>query len=219
LTVQPYPGLALLHVTPQVVSTLLEILLGGAAQGSPALNRPVTEIEMDVLDGVVRLLTQQLRECWQEADFRSVRWEKDSDLIQLMAPNEGLVLLPFEISMGESAGPITLALPALVVHTLRHRFERCWSAPRVPSAEADQARMFELLQQANLEIEVRLEGPTVLLKDLMQLSEGTVLRLEYPVGELLNGVANGQRKFRGQPVSTGGKKAFLVEEIAPGTAA
>jgi flagellar motor switch protein FliM len=57
-----------------------------------------------------------------------------------------------------------------------------------------------------------LSGPTVLLRDLMNLEEGDVLSFEFPVARPLDLMIGGQRKFLGEIVDAGHRTAFRVGE-------
>jgi flagellar motor switch protein FliM len=54
------------------------------------------------------------------------------------------------------------------------------------------------------------------LRDLLQLREGQIVKLDHPVERKAVCTLNGKAGFNGQIVSTGARRAFMVEE-APGT--
>jgi len=49
------------------------------------------------------------------------------------------------------------------------------------------------------------------VRELLELKEGDVLTFDHPIDEALGGFVNGKRKFSGQIVSTGKRKAFQIE--------
>ena len=58
----------------------------------------------------------------------------------------------------------------------------------------------------------RLSGPTLAVSDLMDLKEDDVLTFDHPVTRPIDLSINGKLKFRGHVVSSGGKRAFQIEE-------
>jgi flagellar motor switch protein FliM len=78
----------------------------------------------------------------------------------------------------------------------------------------EQARVLKLIQPAELETEAMLSGPHVLLRDLVDLDEGDVLGLEFPVGRPIDLLLTGARKYRGEIVNSGTRAAFRVLEQA-----
>src|SRR5437773_5368900 len=86
------------------------------------------------------------------------------------------------------------------------------SVPRkVEASEAEQARIVDLLREAKFTLEANLAGPMLRVRDLLELKEGNVLTFDHPIEQPLDGLLNGKRKFAGQIVSTGKKKAFQIE--------
>jgi flagellar motor switch protein FliM len=111
---------------------------------------------------------------------------------------------------------MNLAIPSLIIKMMRSRFSHQASGRRGRSSEADQARLLGLIKPALLDLDVRLRGPTLTLSDLLSLDSGDVLPFDFPVARLLDCLTNGSFKFRGQVVSIGNKRAFLVEEPPSG---
>ena len=59
----------------------------------------------------------------------------------------------------------------------------------------------------------RLDGPTLLIEDLMELAVGDVLALDFPVEKPIDMTVNRRIKYRGHVVTTGGKRAFQIEQF------
>ena len=57
--------------------------------------------------------------------------------------------------------------------------------------------MAQLLTAVNLDMEVRLDGSTILTRDLLDLRPGDVLMLNHPLNREAVGLVNGSPKFRG----------------------
>jgi flagellar motor switch protein FliM len=69
------------------------------------------------------------------------------------------------------------------------------------------------VREARLSLEARMEGPTVTVRDLLALTEGSLLMFDYPVERSIELLVNGCRKYTGQVVATGRKRACLIESI------
>ena len=81
-----------------------------------------------------------------------------------------------------------------------------WKPPR-----RNRPASLDLLREAKLTLEANLDGPMLRVRDLLELKEGDVLTFDHPIEQPLDGLLNGKRKFAGQIVSTGKKKAFQIE--------
>ncbi len=210
---QPYEGNAVLELNPNLTFPILEVLLGGKSKGSGSLNREVTEIERSLLDGLLRIILQDLKEAWgaiTTIDFNAESMETEPQLLQVLDPGEAFVATGIEVRIGEAIGMMNLAIPSLIIKMMRNKFSHSAAGRKSRTGEADQTRMLELIRPALLELDVRLRGPTMAFRDLLQLEAGDLLQLDCPVHRPLDCLVNGVAKFRGRLGSEGNKKAFLV---------
>jgi flagellar motor switch protein FliM len=216
LGLKPYEGSAVLEISSALVFPILEMLLGGTGKTSSNMRREVTEIEQVVLDGLYRIILHDLRQAWQgisPIDFTIEARETEPQLLQVMAPNEAVVAIGLEVRMADNSGMINIGMPSIIIKMLRQKFEQQWSVRRAQSTEDEQARVLRLLKPARLRLDARLEGPAALAEDLGRLEAGDVLRFDFPVDRPVSLLVNGKRKYTGYLVTTGQKKAFLVQEI------
>src|SRR5256885_10954990 len=93
----------------------------------------------------------------------------------------------------------------------RHtRLQGDWSSDVCSS---DLTRMLNLLKPTNLNLDVRLEGSTLLVQDLMKLEPGHILNFDYALSRPMALSVNGQNKYEGHLVATRNKKSFVVEKL------
>ena len=71
-----------------------------------------------------------------------------------------------------------------------------------------------LRKPTRLHLDARLEGPTLLVQDLLTVEPGHVLNFDYPVGRPLRLTVNGQDKYQGHLIATGNKKSFQIERLS-----
>ena len=141
--------------------------------------------------------------------------ETEPQLLHLLAPNEAVVAVGVEVRIGEAGGMMNIAMPSIVIKMMRQKFDQQWSLRKTHASPAEQARMLRLLREAALTLETRLEGPTLSVEDLLGMEEGHLLMFDYPVDVPVELMVNGARKFRGQVVSRGKRRACLIEEVLP----
>ena len=217
LGLKPYDGNGVLELNPSLVFPILEMLLGGTGK-STAMERDITEIEQKLLDGLVRIILHDLREAWKgvtAVDFTMESIETEPQLLHILAPNEAVVVVGVEVRIGEAGGMMNIAMPSIVIKMMRQKFDQQWSLRKTHASTAEQARILRLLRDSALTLESRLEGPTLTVEDLLGMEEGHVLVFDYPVGRPLELLVNGTRKYRGQVVRIGKKRACVIEEVQP----
>jgi flagellar motor switch protein FliM len=108
---------------------------------------------------------------------------------------------------------MNIGMPSIIIKMLRNKFDQQWSVRKSDSTEAEQARILNLLKPANLNLDARLEGPTLRVQDLMTIEPGHILNFDHALSRPLKLSVNGQNKYEGQLVATRNKKSFLVEKL------
>ena len=214
LGLRPFDGYGLLELSPTLVFPILEVLLGGDGKSAPALRREITEIEQKLLDSLFRIILSDLKDAWQAVasiEFTIHSVETEPQFIRVLAPTEAVVAVGIEIRIGDNVGMMNIALPSIIAKMMRQKFDQQWSMRRTQSTEPEQTAMLARIRPALLELDVRLRGPSLLVRDLLRLTEGDVLTLDFPVGRPLNGLLNGKLRFGGRIVECGRKRGFLLE--------
>jgi flagellar motor switch protein FliM len=216
LGLKPYDGQGVLELNPSLVFPILEMLLGGSGKTTINIQRDITEIEQKLLDGLLRIILQDLREAWRVVtaiEFTVAAMETEPQLLHILAPNEAVVAIAVEVRIGETVGMMNIAMPSIVIKMMRQKFDQQWSLRKTHASRAEEERVLRFLRDASLTMEARLTGPTLTVQDLLRLEEGQLLTFDHPVGRPVDLEVNGGRKFSGHVVSTGKKRAFQVEEM------
>ena len=69
-----------------------------------------------------------------------------------------------------------------------------------------------------MNIEVRLQGATVLVRHLCGLKPGDVLTISHPINGTVDGLVNEKTKFRGHLSSDGPHVTFQIDACVPSPA-
>jgi flagellar motor switch protein FliM len=134
--------------------------------------------------------------------------------VRVMPPTEAVVAIGIEAQVGQTTEVINLAIPSIFVKQLRHLFDRMrWVHQTDPRPE-EQFRIAELLRAVDVEMEVRLEGSSLPIRDLIGLKAGDVLQLDYPEDRKAGGLLNGEPKFLGRLVRSGQNLAYEIDAAA-----
>jgi flagellar motor switch protein FliM len=213
IDLRPYDGTAVMELSPALVFTFVEMLLGGGSKPPTNPPRKVTEIEKRLMQNLLRIMLQNLSEAWKSvADIRfAVQSLADEpQVLHVLAPAEAVVAIAIEARVGPTTGMINFAIPSIFIKRLRHMFEQLRRVHRVESKRSDQAHMAELLRKVSMNLEVRLDGPTISTRDLLALEAGDVLSLDYSVDRKVTALLNGQPKFWGNIATAGTKLAYEI---------
>jgi len=216
LGMKPFDGNAVLELNPTLVFPLLEMLLGGASKGPVKITREVTEIEQSILDGMIRIVLNDLRTAWSgvtQIEFSIESHETEPQLLQILAPNEAVVAISMEVRIGETSGMMNLGIPSIVVKMLRNKFDQQWSLRKSQATEAEHQRMLKKLRGIPFRADAKLNGPQMSMEALLELQEGDVLEFDFPLDRPMEFTLNGKVQYRGEIVTTGRKRAFRIGEL------
>ena len=216
LGLRPYDGNAVLELNSALIFPILEMLLGGSGKNALALQREITEIEQNLLDGLFRIILGDLKEAWKgvtNIDFSLEALETEPQLLQILAPSEAVVAIAIEIRIGESVGMMNIAMPSIVIKMMRQKFDQQWSVRKSEPTAIEQSRMLDLIRPASVALDVRLEGPTLLMSDLLRIEDGDTLAFDFPVHRDLVCSVNGKVKLAGRIGCAERKMAFEVAHV------
>ncbi len=215
LGLSPYDGSGVMELNPSLVFPILEMLLGGTGKSSANIQRDVTEIEQKLLDGLFRIILNDLREAWKgvtTVDFTIESMETEPQLLHILAPNEAVVAIGIEVRIGETVGMMNIAMPSIVIKMMRQKFDQQW-VRKTHASDADQMRILRFLREGLLTLEARLEGTSLTVRDILDLRPGNLISFDQPVGSCVELLVNGAHKYSAQMVSTGRKRACQIEVI------
>src|SRR3954471_6852739 len=181
LAMKPYEGNAVLELNPALVFPILEMLLGGSGKISAKITREITEIEQSILDGLLRIILQNLKSAWHSVtnlDFAIEYYETEPSLLQILAPNEALVAISMEVRIGDTSGVMNIGIPSIIIKMLRQKFDQQWSVRKSEMTTGEHERIFRLVAPSMFHLDARLQGPTITVEDMLQLKTGDVLQFD-----------------------------------------
>jgi flagellar motor switch protein FliM len=216
LGLAPFDGSAVLELNPSLIFPVLEMLLGGSGKTATKITREVTEIETTILESLLRFILHDLRTAWEavaKMEFSIDSHETEPQLLQILAPSEAVVAISMEVRIGDISGMMNIGIPSIVVKMLRNRFDQQWSVRKTEATHQEHQRFLNLIRPAQLHVDTRLEGQTLKVESLLNLREGDVLAFDHPLAKPFEMSVNGVRKFRGEVVASGRKRAVEIREL------
>lgn len=182
---------------------LVDRLLGGTSC-EPTSDRGLTEIEQSVLQGLVELVLSALCHIWApsyEIALTVERVETHAGLVTLDPPEEGRLVLHFNVVVGGGEGTVTgglqIVLPLTIATPLSTELARDFVHERekVVLDEEQRNRIEEQLMRTPMPLTVDLVAREVTAGDLLQLQPGTVLNLGRAMDEPAEIHVGGVPKF------------------------
>jgi flagellar motor switch protein FliM len=117
----PLEGNAVLEINPSLIFPIVDKLLGGPGQPLYKV-RELTTLEHHIIEGIMGLMLEDLEDVWRQI-LPNIRFKKEisensPQIVQIVAQNEVVVLIVFEVKFGEVSGMINLCLPAITIEPI-----------------------------------------------------------------------------------------------------
>lgn len=187
-SLKPLDGEAVLELNPDIVFPMLDRLLGGDGTGYD-LERELTDIELNLIDTVLRIILQKLKEAWMSVMefYPSVEAKETSpNVVQIVAQNEIVIIVVLEITIGEQSGMINLAYPVIFLESILSKMSSKDIIISDANSKKSKNREFkELIQRADIEVEAILGDTTLSLKEILDLGEGSIIRLDKQMSDIV----------------------------------
>ncbi len=191
-------GLAALELSPTVAFTMVDRMLGGNGM-TQVPSRALTEIEQNVLDSVVKLLLEGLTETWRaigDVEFKIHARDTRPQMVQITAANEIIILLSFDLKIGETRGMLNLCIPATAIESMEEKVAAGWQRSRRPPSEIEMAHLRANIGRVPLSVTAQL-SMTLSARDLLELQVGDVIAVSYSARRPLDVHVGGVRRFVG----------------------
>lgn len=194
----PQGGTLAYEVNPTLVFAIIEKLMGGSSE-TPTVNREITLIEQQLVEGFIQMSLRDLQEAWQtigDARFYLERQETSPQLVQIVAPNEIVVVIVYEVKIGQSSGMMNFCIPAIYLEPFAVELKqenRTDITTRMTSD--DHWRIEEVLARAPATLSADLADKRMAIRDLLALRVGDLLPLDRETGSPVKVKVAGIPKF------------------------
>ena len=218
LQADPLEGNLILDINPSILYPIIDRLLGGGREGGMLARRPLTEIELRLVSRITDLFLKELAHAWENVlklDLKVIQVESNPQLVQIVPPNEVVVLVSFEITVNDVRGMVNLCIPYNSIERIGGKLTaNSWVtyARRQPSPQTVE-QIGRTLRSSLVEVRVDLANTRITTGELIGLRVGDIITTEKDVHSLLPVTVEGVPKFRASPGAYKGHKAIQISEI------
>lgn len=218
ISMKPHDTLAALELTPSIAFALVDRMLGGTGSGSEP-DRPLTEIEQNIVDSVVKLLLEQLNPTWRgivnaQLDIHSR--ETRPQMLKVTGRNEIVAVLEFSIKIGDSRGTLKFCVPAAPIEAASEKLAQAGQKTTRRALTAEEtAHLSANLGRVPLSVSAHL-STTFSARELLALRPGDVVSLGRTAAQPVAVSIGEQPVYAGQLVVHQGNLAVRIEGSAPG---
>src|SRR4051794_25115983 len=157
LKAEQLDGQLCLEISPLIIYPIIDRLLGGSNADLFIPQRPLTQIEQRLVTRITDRAMQHLSEAWSNltpVTFSVSDFESNPQLVLIVPPNETVVVVGFELKMGNRAGTMSLCIPYNVIEPIMGVLaaQNWFSYQRKGILDASVQRLTKNVQNAPVEI-------------------------------------------------------------------
>lgn len=200
----PMPGQILLGISFEVLSSMVDRMLGGVG-AVEARVRELTDVEESLVKKMIERTIQTLEEAWSHiipVESHLIGMDNNYSGIQVATPGEIVALITFEVHIaGRHYGLINLCFPYPVLENVLSQLttQHIFQTKGIIATSEERQKMIEKLNTSLVDVNVLFGQTEITMKDFLDLKVDDVIKLDNFANEDLIVKVNNERKFYARP--------------------
>lgn len=213
----PLNGNIIIDLATNLGYAILDRMLGGGGQPLEK-NREFSEIELAILQKILVMMTQLLREPWKnviEINPTLVRTETNPQFAQVIAPNDMIAIVTLNVKIGEVEGFMNVCLPFFTLEDVMDKLNtKYWYSTMQENRDENYEMYIEsLIRKVDVPIKAVLGKSSISVADFMNLQVGDCIRLDSKVDADMNIYVGNLKKFTALPGTNQDSYAVRVTSV------
>lgn len=199
----PLNGTIIIELSTNLGYAMLDRMLGGS--GTPLeKSRDFSEIEMTIIQKLLVLFTQLLREPWKNViDITPVlsRLETNPQFAQVIAPNDMIAIVTLNVKVGDVEGIMNICLPFFTLEEVMDKLNtKYWFSTMQENRDENYQDYIEsLIRKVDIPVKAVLGRSKISVSDFVNLQVGDCIRLDTKVDGDMSVYVGNIRKFTALP--------------------
>lgn len=201
---QPLSGQILLGISFEVISCIVNRMLGGVGITDPQ-TRELTDIEKALAKKIINIILKSLEDAWNAivpVTGKFISLDDNYQSIQVATAGEIVALLTFEVQIsGKHYGLFSLCFPYPVLETVLTHLstQHIFQTKGLVATNDERMKMISKINLSTADLRVQFGTCSITLDDFLQLSEGDIIKLDNKIQDDLIVKVNGEKKFFARP--------------------
>lgn len=213
----PLTGTMLMELAPNLGYAIIDRLLGGAGTALDK-KRDFSEIELTILERIISICIDLLREPWKnvvEINPRLEKIETNSQFAQVISPSEMIAIITLNLKIGEVEGLMNVCLPFITLEPVMDKLNtKYWYSTMKDKQESVYGPKIEtLIAKTAVPIKAVLGNSTISVNDFANLQRGDIIKLDSGIEDELTVFVGNIGKFKALPGSVSNNYAVRVTSI------
>ncbi|MBQ3545069.1 MAG: flagellar motor switch protein FliM [Lachnospiraceae bacterium] len=214
---EPLQGKVLMELAPTLGYAIIDRLLGGTGE-TLEKKRDFSEIEISIIERIISICIELLREPWAnvvELNPRLEKIETNSQFAQVVSPTEMIAIVTLNLKIGDIEGLMNICLPFLTLEPVMDKLNtKYWYSTMKAKEEAVYEETIEMLiSKAKIPIKAVLGSSSISVADFANLQKGDIIKLNSGIEDELTVYVGNISKFKALPGSADDNYAVRVTSI------
>ena len=214
---QPLTGNIIIELSPNLGFAMIDRMLGG--QGVPLeKNRDFSEIEMIILQKLMVVCMQLMREPWRNVlDINPMmeRIETNAQFAQVIAPSDMIAIVSMNVKIGDAEGFMNICLPYFTLEDVMDKLNtKYWFSTMQKDDRIDYEEHIEsLIKRIDIPIKAILGRSQVSVSDFLSLQPGDIIKVNTKLEDELDVYVGNIKKFSAIPGAYEDSYAVKIKSI------
>ncbi len=218
LDMDPLDGKAIFEMDPTLVFQIVDRLFGGTGESQPEnLDRELTDIEHSVIERIFMSILNNLREAWEgviDLRPRLEQIESNPQFVQIIPPNDMVVLITFDTKIGNVQGMTNLCIPYVILGPVINKLSATfwYSSASHELSDEQLKKLRDKIDYIDVPISVEVGKSKLDTREVINLEVGDIIKLDTGLNEPFELIINGRPKYYCQPGQKGQSMAVQLLE-------
>ena len=199
----PLNGNIIIEIATNLCYAMLDRMLGGSGQPLEK-SRDFSDIELTILQKLLVMFTQLLREPWKNVlEISPVlsRLETNPQFAQVIAPSDMIAIVTLNMKIGDVEGMINICLPFFTLEDVMDKLNtKYWFSTMQENHDEHYEEYIEsMIRRVDIPIKAVLGKSTISVNDFLNLQVGDCIRLDSRVDTDMNVYVGNIKKFTALP--------------------
>lgn len=214
---EPLQGSIVMELASNIGYAMIDRLLGGAGE-SIEKRREFSEIEISILERILTIYIDYLREPWQNVIAvhpKLNRIETNSQFAQIIAPNEMVAIVTLNVTVGDEEGLMNVILPYITLEEVMDKLNtKYWySTMQQKDEESYEEAIESIISKTKVPIRAVLGNSSISVNDFANIQRGDIIKLDTKIDQELNIFVGNILKFKALPGTATDKYAVRVTSV------
>ncbi|WAA10723.1 flagellar motor switch protein FliM [Fervidibacillus albus] len=215
--VPPLDGRMLIEVNPNIAYAMLDRVLGGSGTSVNKIDQ-LTDIETKIMNNLFEKAFELLREAWEtiaEIDPSLQAFEVNPQFLQMVSPNETVVVISLNTTIGETSGMINICIPHILLEPIIPKLSVSYwmQTEKKETAPENISALKEKVKESELDVKCELGQSEITVEEFLNLSVGDCIELDNKIDEPVVVKVGHIPKFYGQLGKRNKKLAVQIIDV------